>query len=374
MKIVYCINNTWYAGGMTRVLANKANFLTEEGHEVFIITVDQLDNQSYYPLSGKIQHVDLDINYFKYDQKSSPIRWLGFIKNLLLHRKRLKRILTDLHADIVISMFRKDFYFLPTIKDGSRKVLETHVSRFTWQYNRQKNRILGKVRDFIDIQIIRKYDKFVVLTHEDKPFWGKLKNITVIPNANTFEPIESSRLDQKIVLAVGRYSYEKNYSDLIKAWSSVYQQFPEWKLKIVGDGYLRETLQKQINESHLSHTVELTPSTLDIMNLYLHSSLVVLSSYYEGLGMVLLEGQACGVPLVSYACKCGPRDIITEGENGFLVEVGDINMLSDRIKRVISDDGLRVKMGKSAKVHSLKFSEKAIMERWLMLFTELSNG
>ncbi|QQT25883.1 glycosyltransferase [Sphingobacterium spiritivorum] len=217
MKIVYCINNTWYAGGMTRVLANKANFLSEEGHEVFIVTVDQLDNQSYYPLSDKIQYIDLNINYFKYDQKSSPIRWLGFIRNLLLHRKRLKRILNDLHADIVISMFRKDFYFLPTIKDGSRKVLETHSSRFTWQYNRQKNRILGKVRDFIDIRIIRKYDKFVVLTHEDKPFWGKLKNITVIPNANTFEPVESSRLDQKIVLAVGRYSYEKNYSDLIKA-------------------------------------------------------------------------------------------------------------------------------------------------------------
>ena len=374
MKIVYCINNTWYAGGMTRVLANKANYLAEHGHKVSIITVDQLNNKSYYPLSDKIQQIDLDVNYFKYDQKPFLIKILGFIRNLLLHRKRLKKILKELYPDVVISMFRKDFYFLPTIRDGSRKILETHVSRYTWQYNRQSNRIVGKLRDFIDILIIRKYDKFVVLTYEDKPFWGSLENIIVIPNANTFQPAESSRLDQKIVLAVGRYNYEKNFSDLIKAWDIIHQKHADWKLKIVGDGYLRDALQQQIDQMNLTDFIELTPATLDIMDMYLSSSLVVLSSHYEGLGMVLLEGQACGVPLVSYDCKCGPRDIITEGENGFLVDTGDVNMLSDRINRLISDSDLRIKMGKTAKIHSEKFTEEAIMAKWLHVFSELHNS
>lgn len=103
----------------------------------------------------------------------------------------------------------------------------------------------------------------------------------------------------------------------------------------------------------------------------LQSSVFVLTSRYEGLGMVLLEAQSCGVPLVSYACKCGPKDIITNGENGFLVNVGDLEELANRIIQLIQNEDLRKCMGKSAKKHSEKFSEEKIMEQWKTVFMQL---
>ncbi len=374
MKIVYCINNTWYSGGMTRVLANKANYLAEQGHEVTVITTDQGEHIPHYPLSEKIQQIDLEINYLGADRKGTAAKIIYTLRGLWRHKQRLHKQLKELKADIVISMFTREMFVLPGIQDGSTKVLEIHTSRYNWLRLRKNKGIIGKLQNLMDFYTVKRFDRFVVLTEQDKVFWKGIKHISVIPNANSFEPKESSALDQKTLLTVGRCDEGKNFKDIIDAWTIIQPIHPDWQLKIIGEGELRGTLQKQIERLQLDSSVRLQLYTRDIVSEYLNSSVFVLSSIYEGLGMVLLEAQSCGVPLVAYDCQCGPREIIVEGENGLLVDVGDVDALANCIIQLIENEPLRVKMGQAAKENSKRFSEKIIMEKWLDLFHQLQKG
>ncbi|PRD56482.1 glycosyltransferase family 4 protein [Sphingobacterium gobiense] len=370
MKIVYCILNTWYSGGLTRVIANKANYLVETGHEVIIVTTDQLGKGHFYEMSDKIRFVDLHIHYVGFDDKSLWEKLWRIPERVVWHYNRLKKFLTKENPDIVISTFGRELFVLPFIKDGSMKILEAHSSHFTWLDSRKDKGLFGKFHTWLDARMIRRYDKFVVLTKEDKPDWGELSNIEVIPNANTVESEEQAALDNKVVVAAGRYGYQKNFESLVRTWKRVHQFRPDWQLRIFGGGVPNENLQGLVDASGLTEVVSLRDSTPHIFEEYLQSSIYVLSSRYEGLGMVLLEAQAHGVPLVSYACKCGPRDIISEGENGFLVETGDEQGLAEAIIRLANDENLRKSMGRKAKEHSAMFSEEMIMKRWQMLFSK----
>lgn len=372
MKIVYCILNTWYSGGLTRVVANKANYLAEQGHEVSIVTTDQLGKGHFYPLSEKIKLIDLGIHYVGFDDKSLFGKLMEIPKRVCWHYRRLRRFLKESKFDIVVSTFGRELYVLPFIKDGSKKILEAHSSHFTWVDSRKEKGICGSFNNWIDARMIRRFDQFIVLTEEDKPDWGKLSNLMVIPNANTIEPIERALLDNKVAIAAGRYGYQKNFEGLIRAWRFVYMECPDWKLHIFGGGVPNKVLQGFVDRLGLGEVVILHPSSNTIFAEYLKSSMYVLSSRYEGLGMVLLEAQAFGVPLVAYDCKCGPRDIIEHGENGFLVKTGDEEALAEAIIRMAKDGDLRKEMGKKAKAHSAKFSEEAIMEQWNTLFKELT--
>ncbi len=375
MKIIYCIAGLRHSGGMERVLTNKANYLAAQGCEVLIITTDQCGEQNFFPLSPEVRTIDLAINYEENNEKGLLNKLLHYPLKQLRHKKRLTQLLKREKADVVISMFCNDASFLWKIKDGSKKVLEIHFSRFKrLQYGRTA--IWGAVdrlRSRMDLDAVKRYDRFVVLTHEDSGYWEDLPNMTVIPNARTFEPTETAALENKRAIAVGRYDYQKGFDDLIAAWALVTPSHPDWQLCIFGDGELRETLQKQVDDLGLSEHIQLCRPVKDIGAEYLNSSLVAMSSRYEGLPMALLEGQAYGLPIVSYTCKCGPRDILTDGVDGFLVPEGDIKALADRMQRIMADDELRKSMGAAAKKNSARFSEEIVMQQWLELFKELSS-
>lgn len=366
MRIVYNILNTWYSGGLTRVLANKANYLAEHGYEVYIITTDQMGQGHFYTMSDKITFIDLGINYHIHDQEGLIDKLKHVPLKIYRHKQALERVLKQLKADIVISLFGKEAFFLPSIKDGSRKVLEAHGSRYTWEHSRHG--VVGKFQSWLDLQLVRRFDKFVVLTDEDKPDWGDLPNITVITNANSFESDELSPLTHKVVLAAGRYGYQKNFESLLEAWAIVHKAYPDWELRLRGEGL--EALDAEIDRLGIGSSISRANSK-NMLPEYLNSSIFVLSSRHEGLGLVLLEAQVCGVPLVSYACKCGPSEIIAEGENGFLVPVGDYEALAERIIRLIASPELRERMGQDAKRHSKRFGEEVIMTKWRELFASL---
>jgi glycosyltransferase involved in cell wall biosynthesis len=373
MKIVYCINGTYNSGGMERVLANKANYLAKQGCDIIIITTDQKNRKPFFPLSSPIQCYDLDINYAENNNKGFINKVLHYPFKQCKHKKRLTKLLNHLQADIVISMFDNDVSFISKIKDGSKKVLEVHFSRFKrLQYGRKGIwKWVDALRNKADLKQVKTFDKFVVLTEEDKEYWGDLPNMEVIPNARSFNPVETSLLNEKKVIAIGRYDYQKGFEYLIDAWTIVHPGHPEWKLDIIGDGPLRTSFQRRINDNHLGDCVHLEYPTSHIEEKYLHASILTLSSRYEGLPMVLLEGQAFGLPIVSFACKCGPKDIITPGEDGFLVPEGNVSELADRIIQLIENDELRKKMGQKAKINSERFAEQVIMAQWDRLFNNL---
>lgn len=374
MRIVYCIAATCNSGGMERVLANKANYLVCHGYEVYVVTTEQRGRLPFFALDQRIRCIDLGIGYETNNGKSLWDKAVHYPLKQWRHRKRLTACLEAIRPDVVVSMFCNDASFLWKIKDGSRKVLEIHFSRYKrLQYGRTGIwKIVDRCRSRADERTAKKYDRFVVLTHEDKSYWGNLPNITVIPNALTFSAARPASLHNKKVIAVGRYSYQKGFDFLISAWEIVHRFQPDWTLDIIGEGEWLPRLQRQIDVSGLNHCIRLKPSTNHIEEEYLQASLLVMTSRYEGLPMVLLEAQSFGLPIVSFACKCGPRDIIADGENGFLVSEGNLPMLADRMLSLMEDEGLRKRMGMNACAHSKSFTEERIMKHWTDLFGELT--
>ena len=371
MKILYLIAGTYRAAGMEKVLADKTNWLVRHGYDIVIATTDQRGQAPAFAMDPAIRQVDLGINYEATNGKNFLVKAFSFPIKKWLHRRRLTKLLMQEKPDITISMFCNDVGFLPKIQDGSKKVLEVHFSRFKrLQYGRKG--IWGMADRYLsekDLQYTKAFDRFVVLTEEDKGYWGNLPNMVVIPNGVARK--QQVPLTAHTVIAVGRYSRQKGLDRLIRAWGRI-EDKGDWQLKLAGDGECREELFAVVNEEGICDSVELTGVRQDMEAVYHDASVLALSSYYEGLPMVILEAQAHGIPVVSFACQCGPKDTISDGVDGRLVPEGDIDALSRALDETIHDpDGIR-RMGAAAYEKSLRWDPEAIMQQWDRLFRELA--
>lgn len=370
MKILYCIAGTRHSGGMERVLANKANWLVQHGYEVMIVTTDQQGEPPFFALDKRISCYDLGIGYEENNGKSFLNKLIHYPIKQFRHKKRLNTLLQQLKPDITISMMCNDVSFLPKMKDGSKKILEIHFSKYKrLQYGRKGIwRIADIYRSKQEEKQVRRFHRFVVLTEEDKGYWGNLPNIEVIPNARTYNPTTTAMLNTKRVIAVGRYTHQKGFERLIEAWNLICRQHPDWHLDIIGDGEDRPKLQEHIDQHNIESHITLCPPTKNMDAVYREASIVAMSSRYEGLPMILLEAQAYGLPIVSFACKCGPADVVTDGVDGFLVTEGDVESLASKLTTVIEDDALRQQMGRAARIASERYAEGVVMKKWIELF------
>ncbi len=376
MKIVYCINSTFNSGGMERILMYKANYLADIlGYEVCIATTDQQGRSNFFNFSDRIRFVDFGIDYDAEKERCLFVRLLSKFFKKRRHKKCLSAFLSRERPDICISMFCREMDFLTKIKDGSRKILEFHFSKNIKLieapnkiiYFAQKLRLIGWKR------AIGKYDAFVVLTEEDRQAWGDMDNIRVIPNFLTGCPAGQAALTAKRVISVGRLGYQKGFDYLIRIWKIVHQERPDWQLCVFGNGNEgeREKLERMIREYGLEDSVSLNPATPDIGKEYLKSSLYAMTSRFEGLPMVLLEVMSYGLPIVSFACPCGPRDVVDESF-GSLVPVGDVEGFARKLVEWMDDGERRRQAGEVARETVKKYMQSEIMKKWDGLFRQLA--
>lgn len=377
MKIIYCTHSTCNPGGMERVLYNKVKYLSEQKHwDVTVVTTDQHDRPSFYPFPESVRMIDLGINYSEDNVKGAFGKICGYLKKRKRHRRLLEELLTKEKADIVVSLYPSESSFIPDIKDGSRKVLEIHYCKFfRLQYGRKG--LLGAIdkwRTWQDERIVRRFDKFVVLTNEDRGYWGNLSNIEVIPNAAMFVADRYSDVSVKRVIAVGRLDYQKGFDRLIQAWEIVNKsgKYDDWRLDIFGQGDWKDMLQGMIDKKGLNGSAFINKPTKNIGDEYADSSMLVMSSNYEGFPMVMIEAMACGLPVVAFDFKCGPKDIIRNEENGLIIHNGDIKALADGIMKLMEDTENRKRMSLNARKIVDTYSEKAVMEKWIGLFNNLT--
>ena len=372
MTLLYLIAATYRPAGMERVLAGKANWLAAHGYDIIVATTDQKGRPNAFELDERIRFVDLGINYEENNGQSFLDKLIHYPGKQLLHRSRLKALIKKEKPDVIVSMFCNDAAFVPSIAGRAKTVLEIHFSRFKrLQYSRKGIWALAdKLRSRNDLRTVKRFDRFVVLTEEDRGYWGELPNITVIPNPRTFSTDSPAILDAKTVIAVGRYNFQKQFDALIKAWALLKRDFPDWTLRIAGDGEEKASMLWSIAEHGIEDRVILGPEK-DMQSAYRNSSILAMSSRFEGLPMVLLEAQAMGLPIVSFACKCGPKDVITDGVDGYLVPEGDVTELADRLFQLMSDSDLRRRMGAAAYKASERFDEEKIMTLWADLFESL---
>ena len=377
MKIIYCTHSTYNPGGMERVLYNKVKYLAEQmDWDVTVVTTDQHNRLPFYPFPESVRMIDLGINYSEDNVKRTFGKIYGYLKKRKKHRRLLEKLLMQEKADIVVSLYPSESSFIPYIKDGSRKVLEIHYCKFfRLQYGRKG--LLGAIdkwRTWQDERIVRGFDKFVVLTNEDRGYWGNLPNIEVIPNAAMFVADRYSDVSVKRVIAVGRLDYQKGFDRLIQAWEIVNKsgKYDDWRLDIFGQGYWKDMLQGMIDKKGLNGSAFINKPTKNIGDEYAYSSMLVMSSNYEGFPMVMIEAMACGLPVVAFDFKCGPKDIIRNEENGLIIRNGDIEALADGIMKLMEDTENRKRMSLNARKIVDTYSEKAVMEKWIGLFNNLT--
>lgn len=177
MKLIYCTHSVCNPGGMERVLLNKVTYLSKlPGWEISIVTTDQHHRPPFYPFPKNVRMTDLDINYSDDNDKGAWTKITGYLRKRREHKRKLTALLQKEKADIVVSLYPSESSFIPDIKDGSKKVLELHYCKFfRLQYGRKG--LLGlidKWRTHQDERIVRRFDKFVVLTHEDRGYWGEI--------------------------------------------------------------------------------------------------------------------------------------------------------------------------------------------------------
>ena len=376
MRIVYNIAGLYRPSGMEKILSDKANWLAAHGYEVTILTTEQKGRPDAFPLDGRIERRDLAIGYEDNNGGSLWNKLVHYPLKQLRHRRRLTEALMDIRPDITVSTFCNEQGFLPRIPDGSRKVLELHFSRLKrLQYGRKGLwGLVDRLRSANEVRQVRRFDRFVTLTREDLSLWGDVPGICAIPNGISLEGITPGEHADKTVIAVGRYMYQKGLDRLIDAWKIVCDALGPghgWQLRLLGEGALREALQRQIDALGLSGSVKLCGTVADMPSEYRRAALIALSSHYEGLPMALIEAQAYGVPAVSFDCHCGPREVIVDGETGLLVPEGDVAALARALLALIRDPERRRRLGEQAARLAVRFDFETIMKQWDDLFKSL---
>ena len=365
------------AGGVERVLTLKANYFVEHfGYDITIILTEGKDKPLYYPLSDKVKVINLDINFEELWTCSFCKKILLYLQKQYQFKKKLTAELVRIRPDITVSLLRREINFITKIKDGSKKIGELHVNRANYRNfeageSNFVKRLFSKFWMRSLVMHLKELDRFVVLTEEDKLNWKELEHVDVIPDPLAFQTDMVSQLNSKRVIAVGRYVYQKGFDLLLRAWAKVERKCSDWEIVIYGQGN-REPYENLIDQLGLDRSrCHLYGPTNDIMREYLNSSIFVFSSRFEGFGMVLIEAMACGLPCVSFDCPCGPKDIISDQQEGLLVPNGDINKMADKLTGLMTHSNDIERMSKAALKKAESYSIDTISQRWKKMFDTL---
>lgn len=376
-KIVFCTPALYSAGGVERVVSYKASYFAEQlGYDVTIIVTEGKGRDCYFPLSDKVKVINFELGFEALWQASFAKKIILYLTKQRQYKKLLKRELMCIRPDFTITTLRREINFLSDIPDGSKKIGELHVDRANYRNfatNKQNpiKQVFSRWWSNSLLDHIRRLDKMVLLTDSAMYDWPELDNKIKISDPLPFLIDEKSSLLCKRIISIGRFDYEKGNDLLLQVWKKVEKQMPDWQLDIYGNGnrepYLLQMRQLEIDSSrcHLYGPIK------DVKKEYLNSSVFVLPSRYEGFGLVLIEAMGCGVPVVSFDCENGPRSIITNGADGFLIPTFDIDAFADKLLLLMRDENLRRQMGEKAQKSAAKYDIDSIGLQWKQLFDGL---
>ena len=367
MKILYVFRSLAHWGGIERILVDKINHLvTMYGYDVYMLTADQGDHPVPYRLEEGVHLEDLGIRFHQQYQYCGLKRLLVARRLSHLFKQRLSERLLEIKPDVIVCTTANyvDINILAGVKGSIPLVVESHS---IYQRTLGQKGIRNRYADYMYRKGLSKAQMIVALTEGDANEWRKeFSHVCVIPNMVHLNEGELSSLENKRVIWVGRFDYQKRPMEMIEIWKMVYPQFPEWHLDIYGEG---EELQRLEDAARsLNMNIHIHQPTERIFDAYRHSSILVSTSLFEPFGLVITEAMSCGLPVVAYDCPYGPDSIIDDGSNGFLIENNNQELFSSRLCQLMSDITPRKEMGNSA-FHSVQsFSASLIMPIWKRLF------
>ena len=368
MKFLFAIKHLASAvGGAERVLCTICSELAERGHEVSILTFDQPDGKPFYRLDDRVKLIDLAIG-----NAARPARVFETVQRI----KTLRHIATTEQPDVAVGFMHSMFIpmafalagtGIPTI--GSEHIVPEHYRTRRFQFF-----LLA-----IAARLIKKITVLSEAIRSSYPASVKAKMV-VMPN-----PIEKPILQTDKVLSksnhtllnVGRLDKQKDHATLIQAFSKISPDFPNWQLKIVGDGPLRKDLEELIEALDLQDNVTLPGVTKAIDTEYASADIFVISSTYEAFGLVTAEAMSHGLPVVGFADCPGTNELIENNVSGVLVEPENdrIEVLAGALSNLIRNPALQERLGKAGQQEiKSRFSTEQVCDQWeALLMASASN-
>lgn len=361
-KILIISDRMDNSGGIERVIANLANSWIKN-YEVELLIINYPN--CFYEIDSKVEKYFLNYSLPKIFKNKFLVNFGHFYKLIDVGRK-VKKLCLEKKYDYIYTphtVMTLIGYFFKN-KDAKQFSAEHHsFIKGNSNFNKKIKRIFYK-----------KLDKVILLTDQEESVYKDMGcNISIIPNATGYYSKESAELNNKKIIMVARFVDQKNYPELLKN-INVFKKYPDWKLEIYGNGPDEEKMQEIIISRGLENNIKIIKSVPNIKDKYLESSMLILASKYEGLPMVLIEAMSFGLPCVSFDCPTGPKKLIKDNEDGFLVENGNYDELNEKIKLLMGNIELRKKLGSKAKENIKRYSSEEIQKVWDKTFEEVSNS
>lgn len=353
MKLLYIAPNIKNAGGVARVLSIKANYFIEHfGYEVHILSQNEKENLPFYDFSSKIifHNMILEGNVFHF---------------LNSYKKQLNQKIATIKPDVILVADNglKAFILPLILKTKIPIVLEIHSSKFIEEQSLKPN-IFSKLKYRFKDFGAKKYTKVVALSSENLKHWH-INNAVIIPNPSWIKTENTASLKNKRIIAVARNSYEKALDRMLLIWEKVTQKHPDWTLDIYTDEV--DSLNNIVIDLGLTSVINVFSFVKNIEEKYLESSILVMTSRFEAFPMVLIEAMSLGLPSISYDCPSGPRSIITDNENGFLIPNGNLDLFAEKLSFLIENEELRMKFGTASKEKMKEYQLEPVMKQWKAL-------
>ncbi len=335
-NICILIDGISNSGGTDRVAASISNIFIVLGNQVSIFSLNE--GMPFYEMNSKV-------NLFYSKSKNRFWKLVDAVSHV-------KKVIYD--YVIIISMGRLSAQIIPLLrfsKVTSSIICSDHVSIESFPFYIRCIKYIA----------YRLSSKIVVLTAHDKFFlsrWFRKDKIHIIRNESPY-CLENIDCKEKVVIAVGRLTYQKNFHRLLNIWKRIKNE--EWSLVIIGDGEERDNLRECI-ESNSIKNVTILPPTNELIVWYRKASLLLMTSRYEGLPMVLIESKSFGIPVIAFDCKTGPREIIKD--DGFLIDYDDDGTFLKHVENLLFDEQLRNKLARNALKNAYEYSHSSITNQW----------
>ncbi len=363
-------------GGIEKSIVNLANLLCQD-YQVEIVSTYKLEDTPAFEIDEKVKVTYL-IEKYKPNREEwknafKKVRPIKLIKEtyqailvLLLRKSQTTKAMKNCDSDIIIStrvLFNK----------WLGEYGKSKAYKIAWEHNHHHQDM-----DYANgvVNSCRYLDSLVLVSDSLRNFYKKkMKEKKIkckcvfIPNMLDEIPEKTSNLANKRMISVGRLSKEKGYVDLIDIFYEFHKKYPDWHLDIVGDGALKNKIVDRIYQYQLTDaiTVHGYLRKKELNQLFSKSSLYLMTSYTESFGIVLIEAMSYGIPCLAFTSAEGANDLITNNQNGYLIENRDFQEMIHKMEELVSDKEKRIQFGQQAREFSLKYSSDIVKKDWLTL-------
>lgn len=365
MKRLLYIQDSFGTGGINVVESIKENWLYDHGYDVRNLNV--LNNRAF---DGSFRYKEGIKKYYienAYLDKLYRVPMIGVFLRFFYFRIKLIFLLLKINPDIIIaSRDELEPFTVVLCTFWKKRILEFHCGFLDSGIDNYP------LKKWLRCRIKYRFYHLVSLTKKDQELRTAAykQNVFVIPNPLKNIPGTYSTQNNKKILILARFCLQKNLPNLLLSWEKVQKKHPDWTLDIYGEGEDKNRMLEIIKEKGLN-TVHIKGYVNDPFNVIPEYSIFLLPSLYEGFGMVLIECMSCGVPAVAYNCLCGPDEVIKDGEDGFIVQLNDMDAYINKVNYLIENPELRKSMSLKGRENIKRYALDKVMEQWIDLFDRI---